>query len=83
MPELAEVETIRRELELGLKGRQIESVCWRRGGRVFRQLANEHLLSGLKGKRILKISRRGKYLLFYLSSGKVLVIHLTRGLLER
>ena len=76
MPELAEVETIRRELEPELVGKRIELVWWRRGGRVFRQLANEHLLSGLKGKRILKISRRGKYLLFYLSSGKILVIHL-------
>ena len=73
MPELPEVETVRRSL-LPLVGRRIESV------EVFeprlRRRVADDLAARLSGQVITAIERRGKYLLFHLSSGEALLAHL-------
>ncbi len=73
MPELPEVETVRRTLE-PLVGDSIASVDVREG-RLRRPIAPD-LASGLVGKRIQAIRRRAKYLLFDLGGGDCLLAHL-------
>jgi formamidopyrimidine-DNA glycosylase len=72
VPELPEVETIRAGLEPLLVGRRIESVtCFRSSLR--------YLLPGLAvltGKRVMRVRRRAKYLLFDIEGGQMLVWHL-------
>ncbi len=75
MPELPEVETVRRGLEMTLAGRKIiRSEVFRTGLRIPFPPNLEEVLSGYE---ISSISRRGKYLVFD-SSNKTerLVIHL-------
>jgi len=75
MPELPEVEVIRRELLAQLPGRTIEHIaCSRHRLRtaIPRQPLQEHIL----GRSIRTIDRRAKYLLIRLSDGASLVIHL-------
>jgi formamidopyrimidine-DNA glycosylase len=68
VPELPEVETIRRDLETVLLGDQISDVSYSKG-------AKYQGLDGARGKVIHRLSRRGKFLLIHLS-GADLVIHL-------
>ncbi|HZP27060.1 MAG TPA: DNA-formamidopyrimidine glycosylase, partial [Dehalococcoidia bacterium] len=87
MPELPEVETIRRELERFLPGRTIgEAAISPEAPRLVHwppQVAE--FCRGLEGQRIEATKRRGKYLLFRLSDGKSWVVHLrmTGALLHR
>ena len=74
MPELPEVETIRRFLSPELSGRRILSVEVLRNKNVETPL--EQFLAVLPGKKIEGISRRGKFLLFRLEGGLVLMCHL-------
>ncbi len=72
MPELPEVETVRRELEPWLVGRRI-----RRARRVDAPRGPKYAgLERARGRRILGVARRGKFLLLPLSGGLELVIHL-------
>ncbi|MHB1110643.1 MAG: bifunctional DNA-formamidopyrimidine glycosylase/DNA-(apurinic or apyrimidinic site) lyase [Devosia sp.] len=74
MPELPEVETVRRGLAPYVEGARIEAVTLNRKDLRFpfpRGLAKE-----LTGATIEGIGRRAKYLLFRLSSGKTLLSHL-------
>lgn len=75
MPELPEVETIRRELSDTVCGKQISKVelLW---PQVVKNLPPEEFSLRLKGDRFRQVERRGKYLLLRLESGQVLVIHL-------
>ena len=75
MPELPEVETIRRQLEPELRGRRIERLevldpRWSRPTDP-RQLEEE-----LSGRRVESLARRGKYLLLGLEGDMTLVMHL-------
>ena len=75
MPELPEVETIRRELEPLLAGRTI--VHAEIGDpRLTRPRAPAELAGGLEGERISMLGRRGKYLLVGFESTRTLVVHL-------
>lgn len=74
MPELPEVETIRRGLQPVLEGRRIARVELRRGG--LRWPFPPGLERRLAGARVLALRRRSKYLLADLSSGETLLIHL-------
>lgn len=74
MPELPEVETIRRGLVPVLENARIRSVQLRRPDLRFPFPQNFE--KNLTGKRILHLSRRAKYLLWHLEDGGVLVIHL-------
>ena len=75
MPELPEVETVRRGLEQHLVGRTVEHVEVGRE-RVVRRTSREALIDGLTNTTILRADRRGKYLLMSLDSGDVMMIHL-------
>ncbi|NLZ92668.1 MAG: bifunctional DNA-formamidopyrimidine glycosylase/DNA-(apurinic or apyrimidinic site) lyase [Firmicutes bacterium] len=75
MPELPEVETIRRGLEQVLPGREIANVDVRYSGSIKKPTAKE-FMAKLPGRRILELGRRGKYLQFFLDDNSVLIIHL-------
>lgn len=75
MPELPEVETIVRGLREPLVGRQFTSVRVGWENLVARP-AVEEFKQGLVGQRILGVKRRGKYLIFALSGGGSLIVHL-------
>lgn len=75
MPELPEVETIRRELSAKLPGRRFCGVEIL-DERPLRGISPRDFCRRLVGQRIEDISRSGKYLLFHLSSGETLIIHL-------
>ena len=73
MPELPEVETVRRGLERLVVGKTIEQVRVRYAKMIGTGV--DGFIHDLPGQTIEKIGRRGKYLLFYLTNG-VLVSHL-------
>lgn len=74
MPELPEVETVRRGLAPALEGRRIMSVELRRPD--LRWPLPERMAERLTGRRVIRLGRRAKYLLADLDSGETLVIHL-------
>jgi formamidopyrimidine-DNA glycosylase len=84
MPELPEVETIRRDLQGEVVGRKIKSVEVRNGRTVRRHPSAKHFRAQLEGHTIKSIDRAGKYLLLSLDDGKTLVVHLgMSGQLQR
>lgn len=70
MPELPEVETIRRGLQRELAGRRIDGVDWR--GAKLRGGPSPRPLEGLEGQRVKAVRRHGKFLLWDLSAGTLL-----------
>src|SRR5438552_2880511 len=74
MPELPEIETICCGLKPHLEGRRILSVNVVE--RRLRCLVDRRLAERLKGKTILQIGRRAKYILISLSCDMVWMIHL-------
>ena len=75
MPELPEVEVIRRGLAPRLVGRRFLTVTV--GDKRLRQGSPpEHLARWLPGRRLEHLERRGKYLVFRLEGGVTLLIHL-------
>lgn len=75
MPELPEVETVRRGLLLSLPGRRIQRVEVLREASVGFPDA-ESFAEKLVGHKFKDISRRGKYLVFELDKGAYLGAHL-------
>ncbi|MGH7729846.1 MAG: bifunctional DNA-formamidopyrimidine glycosylase/DNA-(apurinic or apyrimidinic site) lyase [Candidatus Eiseniibacteriota bacterium] len=74
MPELPEVETVRRMLEATALGRTIETV--RLSGLRLRESVPRDLPRRLAGRRLVAARRRGKYLLLDLDDGATLLSHL-------
>lgn len=74
MPELPEVETVRRGLIPKLVGRRIVRLQQRR--RDLRVPFPAKFAARVEGRRILAIDRRAKYLLIRLDDGQTLVAHL-------
>lgn len=77
MPELPEVETIRRDLEPLVVGRRITGVDVDPG--TIHLLAGapiENLRANLVGRTLTAMGRRGKYILLSLDDGRVFVVHL-------
>jgi len=74
MPELPEVETVRRGLEQAMAGQRFAKVEVRRGD--LRWPLPKDFAQRLKGATVTGLGRRAKYLLVDLSSGDVLVMHL-------
>jgi formamidopyrimidine-DNA glycosylase len=75
MPELPEVETVRRDLVDTVGGHRIQRVdIW--GRRTVRRQPPHELVERVAGTSIEAVRRASKYLLLDLSSGDVLVIHL-------
>ncbi|MDF2940245.1 MAG: DNA-formamidopyrimidine glycosylase [Gammaproteobacteria bacterium] len=73
MPELPEVETVRRTLLLSCEGQTIKKVIIRRPDLRWPIPAN--LAKLIENKKIIALKRRGKYLLFEFAHGN-LIIHL-------
>jgi formamidopyrimidine-DNA glycosylase len=74
MPELPEVETVRRGLAPVLEGRQIVHAVVRR--KDLRVPFPERFAARLSGRRIEALRRRAKYLLADLDNGETLIVHL-------
>ena len=75
MPELPEVETIKNELIPYVVGHRITGVTlfW---NKIVRQPSPEEFRSRITGQEIAEVTRRGKYLIFNLTNGEILIIHL-------
>ncbi len=71
MPELPDVEALAGRIRRRLRHRRIRAVAL-----LDPALATRPPLDTLAGRRIRDVSRRGKYLLFSLSDGRTLVVHL-------
>ena len=74
MPELPEVETVRRGLEPVLAGRRFRRVEQRRPDLRFP--LPERFAARLQGVKVERLERRAKYILAHLDSGEVLTMHL-------
>lgn len=74
MPELPEVETVRRGLMKIAKGRQIRGIDVYYGKIIRGDV--EKFRQNLIGQTILRIDRRGKYLLFRFSNNLTMISHL-------
>src|ERR1700748_4017201 len=74
MPELPEVETVRRGLQPAMEGAKILKAEARR--KDLRFPFQKDFVARLEGKTVTGMGRRAKYLLADLSSGDVLLMHL-------
>ena len=75
MPELPEVESVRRGLAPALEGRRFEHVEIT-DPRLTRPHDPLEVARELEGERVTKVDRRGKYLIVRFESGRALLIHL-------
>jgi formamidopyrimidine-DNA glycosylase len=75
VPELPEVETVRRQLEPELVGKRIESASVL-DERLTRPEPPRSLERAVSGREVTAVARRGKYLLIGLAGGRTLAIHL-------
>lgn len=76
MPELPEVETMKRDLEKEIIGRKIKAVDVTGLRSIRRHKSKKDFISQLEGKKVTAIERKGKYLILRLEGDDVLVIHL-------
>ncbi|MCC6972150.1 MAG: hypothetical protein IT434_18205, partial [Phycisphaerales bacterium] len=80
MPELPEVETVCRGLEPAMKGRVVQKLVLCR--KNLRVPFPENMASRMEGRKILRLSRRAKYILIHVASRKkaeaedVVIVHL-------
>lgn len=74
MPELPEVETVRRMLETAVVGRTVRSAAI--SGAALRSRVPRELPRALPGRSVREVRRHGKYLLLDLDDGRTLISHL-------
>ncbi len=74
MPELPEVETVRRGLAPAMEGAKIDRLELRR--KDLRFPFPENFAVALQGKRVEALGRRAKYLLIHLEGGLTVIAHL-------
>jgi formamidopyrimidine-DNA glycosylase len=74
VPELPEVETVRRALQPVMEGARFHKVLARRPD--LRVPLPRRFAARLSGETVLRLGRRGKYLVADLSSGETLLMHL-------
>jgi len=75
MPELPEVETVRRELRERILGKTIEKV-FVNAPRLLRGISRESFSAQVPGSSITDVKRAGKMLILELSGGKAITVHL-------
>lgn len=75
MPELPEVETIKRVIEPQMKGREISDIIVNRTD-VIAYPKPEEFCGRLTGQRITGMARRGKFIMILLESGDRVILHL-------
>lgn len=76
MPELPEVEVIRRDLEKDVVGKRIREVQVKLPRIIRRHKVKKDFIDALVDRKITKVDRRGKYLVVHLDSPDALVMHL-------
>lgn len=77
MPELPEVETVRRGLEPAVVGRMVRDVRFTpEGERLLQGVPPGQFCDYMVGRRFEAANRRGKYLIFPLDDGRSFVAHL-------
>jgi len=76
MPELPEVEVMRRDLDKEVVGRKIKSVDVTGTRSVRRHKNKKEFAELLEGRKIASVQRRGKYLIMRLDGGEALIVHL-------
>jgi formamidopyrimidine-DNA glycosylase len=76
MPELPEVETIRRDIEKEFANKRIKKVEVTNSRSIRRHNSADEFIARTEGRKLIGTRRRGKYLLLRLDSGDVLVAHL-------
>ena len=76
MPELPEVEVIRRDLEKEVVGKKIKHVEVTGLRSIRRHKQKKEFIAALEGHRIVSVSRRGKYLVLRLDGPEALIVHL-------
>lgn len=74
MPELPEVETVRRGLLPAVEGADIVHAQINRPNLRF--AFPDQMAKRLTGQRVISLSRRAKYLLWHLADGTVMIVHL-------
>ncbi len=74
MPELPEVEVVKRTLEKKILNLIIEKVNINDGN--LRYKVNKEEISKLKGKRFKKVKRRSKFLIFEFNNNFIMLVHL-------
>jgi formamidopyrimidine-DNA glycosylase len=76
MPELPEVEVLRRDLEKEVVGRKIKTVEVNGLRSVRRHKHKKEFVAALEGRKIVSVARRGKYIVMRLDGPEALVLHL-------
>jgi len=76
MPELPEVEVMRRDLEKEVVGRKIKSVEVSGARSIRRHKQKKEFIAALEGHKIMSVARRGKYLVLRLDGPEALIVHL-------
>jgi formamidopyrimidine-DNA glycosylase len=76
MPELPEVETIKRDLEREVVGKRIKTVDVSGMRSIRRHPNKKHFIAKLESQKISAVERKGKYLIIRLEGADVLVVHL-------
>lgn len=76
MPELPEVEVIRRDLEKEVVGKKIKQVEVTGLRSIRRHKQKKEFIAALEGHKIVSVSRRGKYLVLRLDGPEALIVHL-------
>jgi len=75
MPELPEVETIKRGLQKQIKNKQIKDIVIN-VDKIVKKPSLREFITKIKGKKIKEIDRRGKYIIIHLDSRNKLIVHL-------
>ena len=73
MPELPEVEVVKKSLERTVKNLSVKSIKINDGN--LRNKVKKHEINKIKGLKILKIRRRSKYLLIFFSQDLIMLVH--------
>jgi formamidopyrimidine-DNA glycosylase len=77
MPELPEVETVRRQLQASLPGRSIVGVCFTEARPpLLRGISDQEFVDTVRGAGIVAVRRCGKWLIVDLDINRCLVAHL-------
>ncbi|HEY8601534.1 MAG TPA: bifunctional DNA-formamidopyrimidine glycosylase/DNA-(apurinic or apyrimidinic site) lyase [Thermomicrobiales bacterium] len=76
MPELPEVETVRRGLAAQIVGRVFTGISFLEWPRTIESPAPEELAHRIAGRRVLAVGRRAKFLVIALAGGESLIVHL-------
>jgi formamidopyrimidine-DNA glycosylase len=76
MPELPEVEVLRRDLEKEVVGKKIKTVEVAGLRSIRRHKQKKDFIGALEGHKIVSVARRGKYLVLRLDGTEALIVHL-------